>query len=261
MTPSLLDTPAPRRRSRWPAWFSVVFTTATHVAAGLAVANLVVEPEIIQRAVALVDLIDIEAPPEPSTPEPELVHEPAVIAPTPKPLEPQRAAPEPAPAPPPAAPAAPVLARDDVVDLSNIVLGSGAKFEGGATASSGTSARAVHAIGARGAGDSVTTGAAAGARAPSVNRTRAPRLAGGASWSCPFPPEADVAGVNEAAVTLRVSVGMTGRVNAVQVTSEPGYGFGRAAKRCAMSKRWAPGLDASGRVTDATAVVNVRFVR
>jgi periplasmic protein TonB len=94
-----------------------------------------------------------------------------------------------------------------------------------------------------------------------VNRMRAPRLAGGASWSCPFPPEADVAGVNQAAVALRVSVGASGSVSAVQVTSEPGYGFGRAAKRCAMSKRWDPGLDASGRSVDATAVVNVRFVR
>jgi protein TonB len=60
---------------------------------------------------------------------------------------------------------------------------------------------------------------------------------------------------------LRVSVGATGSVSGVQVTAEPGYGFGRAAKRCAMNKRWDPGLDASGRVVDATAVVNVRFVR
>jgi protein TonB len=267
MSQSLLDAPAARRTSYWPA----VFTAGAHVVVAAAIAAVVIEPALIKQAVAMADFIEVELPPEPPAPEPppaapepepEVVQKRVVLAPTPKPVE--RAPeppPEPTPAPPAAAQAAQVLAQNDVVDLSNsIVVGSGAKYGGGTTDSSGTSARAVRATGAKDVGGGVTPGGTP-APAPAVNRTRAPRLAGGASWSCPFPPEADVAGVNQAAVALRVSVGASGSVSAVQVTSEPGYGFGRAAKRCAMSKRWDPGLDASGRSVDATAVVNVRFVR
>lgn len=265
MTPCLLDAPPKRRTSYWAA----VFTTGAHVVVGLAIAAVVVEPALVKQAVAMADFIEIEAPqppPEPAPPpepEPEVIQKRVAVAATPKPVPPTPdPQPELTPAPPAAAQAAQALTQEDVVDLSSsIVVGSGSKFAGGNTDPAGTSTRAVRTAGARGVGGGVTPGGIPAVQAPPVNRARAPRLAGGASWSCPFPPEADVAGVNQASVSLRVSVGATGSVSGVQVTAEPGYGFGRAAKRCAMNKRWDPGLDASGRVVDATAVVNVRFVR
>jgi protein TonB len=42
---------------------------------------------------------------------------------------------------------------------------------------------------------------------------------------------------------------------------DPGTGFGREARRCALRKRWSPALDRAGRPTAGAAVVNVRFVR
>jgi outer membrane biosynthesis protein TonB len=80
-------------------------------------------------------------------------------------------------------------------------------------------------------------------------------------WDCPFPEEADDAGVDHAVVTLRVEVGGDGTVQSVRATSDPGHGFAREARRCAMSKRWSAGLDRAGNPANAVALVNVRFDR
>ncbi|MES1169990.1 MAG: DUF2510 domain-containing protein, partial [Leifsonia sp.] len=74
-------------------------------------------------------------------------------------------------------------------------------------------------------------------------------------------PEADDAGIDHAVVTLRVSVGVDGRVGEVRATSDPGAGFGREARACALSKPWSPALDRAGRPAAATTIVNVRFDR
>lgn len=269
MTRSLLDAPAPERTSLWP----VVFTVGAHVLIAAAVGAVVIRPQVVGQVAALAEFIDIEVEPEPPPPAPEPeIEQPVQVSPRvqPKPEpRPAQPAPEPpaieppAPEPPAAAQAAQALTQEsDVVDLSNtIVVGSGSKYGGGTTDPNGTSAGPVRALGARGAGAGVAQGAPVAPSKPAPSLARAPRLAGGASWSCPFPPEADVADVNQATVALRVSVGANGSVSDVSVSSEPGYGFGRAAKRCAMSKRWDPGLDATGRAVGAVAVVNVRFVR
>src|SRR5262245_19123782 len=51
---------------------------------------------------------------------------------------------------------------------------------------------------------------------------------------CPFPPEADVKGIDSADVTIRVYVGADGSAKSVEILEDPGNGFGRAATQCAM---------------------------
>jgi periplasmic protein TonB len=95
--------------------------------------------------------------------------------------------------------------------------------------------------------------------APVLDRSRRPVLAGGASWDCPFPPEAEERGIDQASVSLSIEVAADGGVLAATVTSDPGCGFGREAHRCALHQRWSPGLDRWGAPIRAVAHVNVRF--
>mgnify|MGYP001178329644 CR=1 FL=1 len=101
--------------------------------------------------------------------------------------------------------------------------------------------------------------------APSVvsspDRSRKPALADGLAWACPFPTEADAAGIDEAVVSIRVDVDRLGAVRDVAVPDDPGNGFGRAAQRCAMKRRWAPGIDRDGNAVDRAVDLRVRFVR
>jgi protein TonB len=91
--------------------------------------------------------------------------------------------------------------------------------------------------------------------------TRRPSLAGGLEWDCAFPPEADAAGVDSAVVSVRVDVEASGAVRGVSIESDPGRGFGRAARRCAETKQWTPALDRGGHPIDGSAAVHVRFTR
>lgn len=96
---------------------------------------------------------------------------------------------------------------------------------------------------------------------PSVDRSRPPELASGGTWQCPFPSEAERDGVDGATVALRVSVSADGAVVDVAITQDPGHGFGREARQCARTKRWAPALDRDGRPVAGAKTVNVHFVR
>lgn len=159
-----------------------------------------------------------------------------------------------------------LTAEDEMLDLSNTVIsGQANRFSGGTTTADVTSRSVVRTANARSGGVRGGTGTSSGkSHRPPVraeNQTRAPRLAGLAEWSCPFPPEADVEQINDASVSLRVQVDPTGRVESVTVSNDPGYGFGRVAQRCAFSKRWDPGLDRRGKPTGATAHIKVRFRR
>jgi periplasmic protein TonB len=93
------------------------------------------------------------------------------------------------------------------------------------------------------------------------DRSRAPQLSGAAEWRCPFPIEADGADIDRAVVTLRVEVAPDGSVIRTAALDDPGHGFSRQAQRCALRKRWAPGLDRAGKPAPATAIVRVRFER
>lgn len=194
------------------------------------------------------------APPEPGEPAP-----PPTAAAAPKPIAarvaPKRVSrPEPAKVDPPpsAAEAAKVIAAaDETLDFGDsIVSGKAAGFAGGVTANAGMATHAVSDARAR----------AGGVEDPG-DASRAPRLAGDARWDCPFPEEADDAGIDRASVSLRVELAADGSVLKVQATKDPGYGFAREARKCAERKRWLPALDRSGQPVQASALVNVRFSR
>jgi len=101
----------------------------------------------------------------------------------------------------------------------------------------------------------------AGADTSGVDRSRIPVLAGGAHWDCPFLDEADGAGIESAVVGLEVRVAADGRVESITVSRDPGSGFGREARRCALSRRWSAALDRAGSPISRTTAVNVRFER
>ncbi|WP_224369247.1 energy transducer TonB [Hyalangium versicolor] len=208
--------------------------------------------------------VEIELPPRPP---PEPVAPPAAEPPKVEPPRPKAApAPVPRPASPPTASAPPpaaaqaakvATAAPEVVDFGDtIVMGEGTTYAGGTTESGGTATHAVRDPGARAGGVEGGTGTDLAA-----DRSKGPALAGGARWDCPFPSEADDAGIDQGVVSLRVDVDARGSVLSVAVTSDPGHGFAREARRCALSKRWAPGLDRAGQPTRATALVNVKFER
>lgn len=95
---------------------------------------------------------------------------------------------------------------------------------------------------------------------PAKDLSRAASVVGG-SWGCPFPPQADLNQVDRASVTLSITVGANGRASSASVVSDPGYGFGAQARRCAMSKSYVPALNKAGQKIAKTIVVRVKFQR
>jgi protein TonB len=95
---------------------------------------------------------------------------------------------------------------------------------------------------------------------PDLSRAASP--AGGTSWNCPFPPEADADQIDEARASLVVTVRPDGTPLSVSVVSDPGHGFGRAARMCALTRRFTPALDKTGQaIAGSTPPFNVRFTR
>jgi protein TonB len=151
-------------------------------------------------------------------------------------------------------------ALGDVLDLTDgFVMGAASGVSGGATASQGGSAPA--GTGRPRSESQPPSHAFAAPAATTPDRSRKPALAGGFEWSCPFPSDADAAGIDAAVVTLRLAVDAAGGVRSVAVESDPGHGFGDAARRCAQTKRWTPALDREGDRVDGGVVIRVRFER
>ncbi len=202
-----------------------------------------------------------EPPPEPD-PEPVAIQVPTPSPKGPDPYE------EPAPA---AAQAAKVLTSDDdPVDLTGEGFVSGTATAGsfyGQVAASGTGTSPTYNPNARVGGSPTGTGTGTGpARPPPAptgpDRSRAPTVIGGSWNSCGFPPEADANQIDEAVATIVVTVRPDGSPLSVRVVSDPGNGFGRQARVCALAKRYAPGLDREGNPTTATTPpIAVRFTR
>jgi protein TonB len=236
--------------------------------------GLMVAVRIVSLVVAMTDYapssvtapqeIDVEeAPPPPpppaALPEPEAKPEPAP--------PPPRANPREAP-PPPAAPAqaGKVLTAEpdpnEPVDLTGntIVTGNAEAYAGGTTASNGTSTTAVRGLARPGgvAGGKGVTQAAPVAAGPDRARRASPV---NHDWNAPFPPEADVAQIDEAFVTLEVDVRADGTPAAVRIVRDPGNGFGREARRYAMTQRFRTALDHDGNPIPSTATVPVHFSR
>jgi protein TonB len=213
------------------------------------------------EAPAEVDVMREEAPPPPPTAQPdEHKSEPA---------PPPRAMPHEAPPPPPPAPAqaGKVLTAEpdpnEPVDLTGntIVTGNADSYAGGSTSAGGTSTTAVR-------GTPSPTGVPGGLGRPSPapappgpDRSHPAVLGGGKEWNCPFPAEADAAQVDEARVQLEVEIRGDGVAGAANVLKDPGYGFGRAARQCALRQRHTPALDHDGNPIPSTIRVNVHFSR
>ncbi|GMV13965.1 MAG: hypothetical protein AMXMBFR56_21890 [Polyangiaceae bacterium] len=264
------------------------------IAVGLVGAALVHGVVVVQMATALFEVgafaenvrmlvlersqasYDIEVPeqPEPPTPpaptaEPEK-EEPVEKAPEVK----QEAAPEAkAGEPPPAAAeAGKVLTQepdpDEPVDLTGegFISGTSDRFAGGTTAAAGTSKTAVKDPKARPGGTEGGKGqkpgaapAGTGAGAKDASRAATPTSR---SWNCGFPPEADFDQIDYATVMISVTVGTDGRAKSVNVLSDPGHGFGRLAKSCAMRMQYNVGVDKDGQpVVKTTSPFPVRFTR
>jgi len=142
-------------------------------------------------------------------------------------------------------------------DLTNaIVVGSAETYVGGTSSALGTSRRTA-------TGASTGAGASPSPAAPALgpDRSQRARLAEGSAWSCPLPAEADAVAIDHAVVTLRIAVDPSGAAAAIAIAADPGHGFGREARACALSKRYAPALDREGRPIAGTSLVNVRFDR
>lgn len=213
-----------------------------------------------------------EKPPEPEKVEEEKAPEAPPIVNTPPPPKAPTPETKTAPPPPQAAAAGQVLtAKEDPnapVDFGDtIVQGDAGAYAGGVTDSKGTSKDAVYDKRAKG---SEFDGGNGSGPAPTVQPApQGPDLSKPASpasrdWNCShlFPPEADEADVNQAVVSVIVTVRPDGSPGAVKVVADPGNGFGRAARTCALSQRYTAALDRDGKATTgATPPFTVRFTR
>jgi len=180
-------------------------------------------------------LKDDPPPPPPPVVEPENKPEPA----------PARLTPHEAPAPPPApAQAAKVLAAeskpDEPLDLTGntIVTGNADTFAGGFTAGNGTNPNAVHAMPSQaGVPGGTGTPQIAAPPPPGPDRSRPVSLSGGSH------------------------VRADGTPVSVSVLQDPGNGFGREARRCAMNKHYQTALDHDGNAIAGTWKARVHFSR
>jgi periplasmic protein TonB len=208
----------------------------------------------IHDAIAAERSVDIKLPPPPPPPpaEPEA---PATRAAPAVAREHVRGAAHHAPAAP--AQAGQIAAATDApLDFtgSAFVVGSGSTYAGGTTTTRGTSRTpAAGAVAPNGHGDGQV---AARSRAKPVSLDQA-------SWNCPWPAEADARQVDQETVVIRVAVRPDGRVERADVLDDPGFGFGRAARDCALTSRaFAPALDANGApVGGMSPPIRVHFYR
>jgi protein TonB len=212
--------------------------------------------------------IDLERtpPPEPPPPpaptsEPEPEAKPAHAEPPPSKAPKNEPPPEPAQA-------GKVLTQepnpDEPVDLTGggFVTGNANSYAGGVTASNGTSATAVRNTNAGVGGVPGGTGDPKKAVVPDVDLSRAAALVDNTWGDCPFPPEADADQIDFQKVLVVVTVRADGTPQAVKVVSDPGHGFGRAARDCAMRHRFTPALDRSGHpILSSLPPFNVKFTR
>jgi periplasmic protein TonB len=263
---SLLDAPA--RRSPGGVLLAGLGATALHVfLAGLALAATSWPQERARSAPAaqISQLVEIESeppPPPPPPPEPEPQKPEPPPPPRAAPIKLPRAA-APAPAKEEAAPAAAEAAKLVVQEPAPQVLDFGETFVQGqaATAAGGWSANGGTAKQAVRNGNARADGVEGGKGTLAADYSREPNLAEGGRWDCPFPEEADSEGLDQALVTLQVRIAADGDVDQVAVVKDPGFGFGREARRCALRKRWQAGRDRSGQPITASRLLNVRFQR
>jgi protein TonB len=203
-----------------------------------------------------------EKPDEPTPPPPPEEKEPPKQAVKELPKD------EPPPPPPAAADAAKVLmadpAKDEPVDLtSNTFLNGNADTAvGGTTQIGGTAKVATNNAAAVAKGAPGGTGVAPAPAGPKLDRSRSAQIMNKANLErCPFPAEADAEQVDEAAVGIEVKISLDGRAETVTVTRDPGHGFGREARKCALREKYTPALNVDGVPILGVYRVNFRFSR
>jgi len=195
-------------------------------------------------------------PPEEKPPEEEAPKPVAVVK-----TSQERESPPPAPAQ-----AGKILTQEpdpnEPVDLTGagFVTGNAESYAGGVTAANGTSKTAVRNLNAvvggvpGGTGTKVTV-----ASGPDLSRTAA--VSGSSQWDCPFPAEADAEEINYQRVKLLIVVRADGTPQDAKVVNDPGNGFGREARKCALTRRYEPALNRDGLAVAGNTVVNVTFQR
>lgn len=173
--------------------------------------------------------------------------------------------------PPDAAQAGAVLTSEPDPDApldftDTFVTGTGDAYAGGTTQRGGTSKTAVRSRQARRGGRTGGTGKGPSKPGPQsgADRSKPAGLKGSSDWRwCrPWPDEADAEGIDDAVVTIRVFVGANGKPTSAVVLQDPGYGFGKLAKRCAMQQSYTPPLDRGGSpISGKTRPIRIRFER
>src|SRR5690606_37250202 len=163
--------------------------------------------------------------------------------------------------PPPAAQAGKVLTAEpepeEPLDLTGntFVTGTGDRYVGGVTASTGTGKKPTYDRRAspQGVEGGRGTTPAPAYRGPDVSRQA--RYTGGRLRNCGFPPEADVAQINQMKIVIVVTVGPDGKPTAVSALNDPGYGFVSRARRCALADRFEPALSRTGKPIASTVTM------
>jgi protein TonB len=245
------------------AWFGFTSGSTALLAGLMAIASTVAWMHTVHAfsPAAIDEEIDVvkedPPPPPPAPPQEEAKPEPAP--------PPRAIAHEPPPPPPAPAQAAKVLAQEpdpnEPVDLTGntIVQGNAEAYAGGFTTANGTNANAVRST----PNPQGVPGGTGPAQAPPLGPDRS-RRAGLPSheWNAPFPQEADAVQMDEAYVTIEIDVRPDGTAAAVRIVKDPGYGFGREAKRYALSQHYTPALDRNGNPIPGTiGPIPIHFFR
>jgi protein TonB len=149
--------------------------------------------------------------------------------------------------------------KDDTYD-DTFVTADNDSYAGGMTANLGKSLAAVYGAGARAGGTPGGTGSAAPPPVQKPDLSRLPTFGTNSMWDCGFPWEADRDRIDHAIAQIQVTVKPDGTAESVELVFDPGHGFGRVAKSCAMKQHWDVGLDHDGHpITATTKTVVVRF--
>ena len=199
--------------------------------------------------------VDVSPPPKPPPPTPLAEVKPSRPA-TPHVRSQRAPSPNPSRPTPPAQAGKLAASVAEPVDFTGMafVVGSGPSYAGGTTIASGTS---------RTPGtDTGPPGAASVARESRVPNLSRPVSLDQAAWTCPWPDQADAQQIDEQTVVIRARVRADGRVDNVDVLSDPGFGFAQAARSCALRAHFDPARDALGQpIVASSPPIRVHFFR
>lgn len=198
----------------------------------------------------------VVVPPPAALPPPRIARDRIAPAPQTKRPEPQAAQPVASLAPAPLAPAPTEAPITPVATVDAAALSTSSITAPAAAPSQRVGAPGV--IAARAPTNAQSFGKSLTA---SIDRSRRAGLADSARWDCPFPSEAESEGIEAAKAVLRVELDAHGQPMKIIVTDDPGHGFGREARRCAMRRRWTSRLDHSGAPAADAVTVVVSFER